>query len=143
MSRWDRPCDRAADPLLEQGAGYTQLSAQPNDRHPTHAASGDELASELVRLATAEPQHRAGLLHRQEVRGPVIDRNTKICSHNDSYLPNDDFVTPTPTIGVEPAPNGGENVTTSLGEYRARNGQGAALHDAESRVLDSAKWVTS
>jgi|CXWL01.1.fsa_nt_gi uncharacterized small protein (DUF1192 family) len=99
MSRWDRPCERAADPLLKQGAGYTQLSAQPEDRHPTRAAGGEELASELVRLATAEPQHRAGLLHRQEIRRTVIDRNTKICSHNNSCLPKRDFVTPTPFIG--------------------------------------------
>ena len=125
MSRWDWPCDRAADPLFEQGAWYTQLSAQPDDRHPTRAACGEELAGKLVRLATAEPQHRAGLLHRQEVRGTVIDRNTEICSHNNSCLPNRDFVTPTPT-GVEPTPNGGENVTTSPEEYRAGSRQGAA-----------------
>ena len=52
--------------------------------------------------------------------------STGTSSHNSSCLPKRDFVTLTPTIGVEPIPNGGENVTTSPEEYRARSRQRAA-----------------
>jgi len=126
VSCWDRPCDRAADPVFEHSAWHSKLPAQPDDRHSTRSACREEFAGELVRLASAEPQHLAGLLDGQKVRGTVIDRNTEICSHNSSCLPKLDLVTPAPTTGVEPTPDGKENVTTSLEEYRGRSGQGAA-----------------
>ena len=40
--------------------------------------------------------------------------------------PERDFVTRTPTYGVEPTPNGEKTSQTFPEEYRARNGQGAA-----------------
>lgn len=57
----------------------------------------------------------AGLLHRQQVRGTAIDRNTEICSHNSSCLLKRDFVTPTPTTGVEPTPHGKKRHNFSVG----------------------------
>ena len=36
-------------------------------------------------------------------------------------------MTPTPTIGVDPTPDGGKSDTTSLEEYRGHSGQGAAI----------------
>ena len=91
----------AGDVALMIGAEpYTAASPdQPDDRRSTRAACREELARELVHLATAEPQHRAGLLHRQKIRGTVIDRNTEICFHNSSCLPKRDLVTSTPTTG--------------------------------------------
>ena len=104
----------------------SELPAQPEDRHSTPSACREEFAGELVRLASAEPQHRAGLLDGQKVRGTGIGGNTEKCSHNSSFLPNHYFVTSSPTIGVEPTPNGKENVTASPEECRDQSGQGAA-----------------
>ena len=106
MSRRDRPRDRTSDPLLEQDAWHTEQATETDHRHPARPAGGQVLARQLVGLAAAEAQHRAGLLHSEEVRGPVIDRNNEICSHNRTCLPKRDFVTLTPTTGEETTPTG-------------------------------------
>ena len=138
MSR-DRPRDRATNPLLEQGARNTELTTEADHRHPARPAGGQVLARQLVGLATAEAQHRAGLLHREEVRGSIIDRNNEICSHNNTCLPKSGFVTPTPTTGVEPTPTGRKRHNLSKGVQSPKR-PGRSTSSAVDQQPHHANW---
>ena len=110
--------------MLEQDAWHTELAPEADHRHPGRAAGCQVLARQLVGLAAAEAQHSAGLLHRKEVRGPVINRNGEIFAHDNTCLQKSGFVTLTP-LTVELDRWRGERHDASEG-YRARKSQGAA-----------------